>query len=489
MRLSRVINRAAWGVAALASASLAASLTFGSVASTTGTFGAVSGTAYSQPNAFSPYTATGAVAGWEATTASFAAGYGVKGTYALGGTDDYLERTASVPTLSYPFWIAIRFKVTSASGAKTLLTFNDNSANNAQKITLNGTSVLATTVAGGSAGSATATSACASGTWEFAIAIFTSSSSRAIYTRTNQTGATDTTDLTPTGIDRVRFGAAYDATGDFAGDVGQTSVWSGSGPSAGQRTTIFAGGDPSVVGDTKLAKWGLDNALTDDSGSGYTLSASGDSVTAQNKILCLRDRTGNGYHLLATTSAPTWSASACGGAGGAVFTAASSQFLVCNSTPVTAAPFQVYAAANSSSTTAAQVVLSIANSAAAYNAWALQFRGDVANDPVRWYSFPGSGNAFADTSSGFASSTNYLLWGRESSSTSRSSELNGGSTGTNTDSASPSSANSIGMGVLRGSPGTQFLGGQIGFALVLNTSSTSDQASIEAWSTSTFGAP
>ena len=478
-------------VLALGGVALADSLSFGSASAPTATFGAVTGSSYSQPG-FSPWTATGAVAGWDSSTASFAAGYGVKGTYALGGTDDFLTRTASVPTLSYPFWIVGKFRVTTASGSQTAIEVTNSDGSQRFAVLTNAASVLFYAASGGSA-SASATTATASGTWTTFVAVGTSATSRAIYTNLNTTGGTNASSLTPSGMDRIFSGCSVGLVNDFAGDIGPISIYSGTGPDSTQRGRIFAGDDPDGIattnGCTLLAGWGLDNALTDRSGNGYTLTASGDSVTAQNKILCLRDRVSNTYHLLATTSAPIYYSSAFSGRGGMVAQVAGSQFLRCPTTPITAAPFQVYLGASSDDAGTLYRPFSITDTASLNEGWILGFAGATGGDPVTWTGVAGGSGAVASTSTGFVLGTPYLLWGQETSSSARAVELNGAGQGTNSTTKVPTSVDAITLGAWAASSVENPHNGGIAFAVLLNTAATTQQADFEAWSTAQIGAP
>lgn len=481
------------------SAALADSLSFGSVSGPDATFGAVTGSSYSQPGSFSPYTATGAVVGWEATTASFASGYGIKGSYLLAtASSQKFTRTTSIPSLTLPITWCGWVLITNTTQTNVFFELDDDGAGGSND--LFGVWSAATTgvpnagtQAAGTLATATA-SAFSTGTWYRVVAVWKAANDRYIYTSADTTGGNNTTSLTPSGIDRIRIGStvagtyASEETGPqwlFCG-----TDWSGAGNATARNNFLTNGCDPessACLGINATARWLFDNAATDSRGS-YDLTAT-NSPTAQNKVLALYNRvTANPTYVAratASASAPTWSASAMGGVGGAVFASASSQFLVCSTTPVTAAPLQAYCAALSNNVTAHYKVVSICDSSSTTNAFALTFKGDTAGDPVRWSAIA----AVADTSSGYSASTVALLWGLETSSTSRSVEINGSSTGTDTTSATPASIDRIGLGYLAVSAPGNYLDGEIGFALLMDTASTTDQAAIEAWSTTTFGAP
>ena len=402
----------------------------------------------------------------------------IRGGY-LMSSGNYVQRTSSAPTLTYPFWAVGWFRVTSASGTQVVLNIGNNDGSQSHGVYTSGTSVVANT----NGNSATAASACASNTWECFVAVFSAANSRAIYTRTNTTGATNTTSATPSSFTRVTLGAWNNGSSPLAGTVGPVFVYSGTGPDSNARTALFNGADWRLVakanGNTLVCGWGLDNSLTDEAGS-YDLSLSG-SPTAQSNLIAVRDLSGSGAHVVATTAAPTFSTSIGNGQGGGVFASASSQFLLYNATPpVTAAPFQVYAVAQANNITTGHAVFYMGDKDVDGNhSWNLFFRGDLASDPTRFNAINAS-TGDADINS-YSADTNYLLWGQEVASNNRNHERNGTGTSNDTTSAAPAGVDSLAIGMRRDSAPDLPTDGEIHHVLLLNTSSTAEQARIETF--------
>jgi hypothetical protein len=259
---------------------------------------------------------------------------------------------------------------------------------------------------------------------------------------------------------------------------------SGAG-NATARASIFAGADPETVsGVTATALYRMDNDAGADAKGSFDLTAV-NSPTAQNNLLVLRDQVGT-YHLRATTSAPTWSASAFSNRGGAVFTAASSQFLVHEAAPVTAAPFQVYAVAMSTSATASTGVVWLGDKDVATDHWRLAMSGNTGGDPVGFSALDTS-TADTTTSTGYTANTTHLLWGMETSNVSRAVRIDGGSEGTNTTDLSPDGSDRVAIGGFLDSTPTNFHGGDIGAVWLKDSTDVTDRADAHEWVETQFG--
>lgn len=408
----------------------------------------------------------------------------IKGGYNLNGTNQTLTRTASVPATTAPFWIVCWFKKNAVGSSGTILNLSDSGSSNyfGFGVTSAGDVPQIFAGAGATTTSKNCTVAITVNRWHCVITVFASSTSRAIYSDVETAGVSDTTSVTPSGVDRVTIGGF--TTPNFAGTVAYMAVFQGAGPDSTQRSAIFAGGDPETVyGSAAEAVWTLDNVVTDSSGNGYDLTAN-NSPTAQNFLVVARDKSGNSCHLRATTSAPTWSSTAFSNYGGAAFSRASAQFLTGSTLPVTAAPLQVFAAARSSDTTNGQDIWNLAKSSTNNNFFLLEFRGDVASDPVFWLSNDGSSNGVSVV--GYTANTDHLLYAREASSTSRAAAIDAGTEGTDTNSRSPSGINVQVVGKYGGSAGGSALDGQIGGIVILDTASTTDKSNFEGWFNDTY---
>lgn len=455
-----------------------------------------------QASAFSPWTMTGAVVAWDAGVEAKAAGYvQVGGVDFVPADDDYFARTSgAIPGVSggelqFPVTAVLWVNVDSGAGQGFYLLFNDGTTENEFGVTYSGASAwICTERSGGTTAQAVAGSA-VTARWQVVIAVWTDHSSRSIYLDTNTTGGTETTTKAASGISSIYAGRRPGGSTEANGEIGPIWILSGDLSGAGnsdERDLIFAGCDPAAVtGFTTLAYYSNETADgTDDSGNGFDLTPSG-SPTATTKCLAIRNRISatSPYVARATTSPPTYDATLYSNRGGAAFSSASSQFLVCESTPVTAAPFQVYAVARPTNTGANGVAFSLTNSGAANHSWLANFAGTESGDPFKWGATDGGGAIYAGTSTGYSANTVHLVWGLEASSTSRKAEIDGGSQGTATTSRSPSGVNRIALGIhADATPDTPY-GGALGFVLLLDTADTSQQADMEAWTTTEFGVP
>ena len=422
----------------------------------------------------------------------------IKGGYTFTATSSqFHSRTnTTLPCVSggvpiYPFSVVIWFRtntITTGGVGRYLWVASDGTTNNRLIVYQNDDDLHTFAAGSGASGQAQVAASLTANRWHLAIAVFTSAASRSIYIDTNTTGATETTSAACSGLDDLHVGTNVDASANFwDGRIAYTAVLP-AGLSTDQRTAIFAMADPALVQSpgTTGAVWPFDNAVTDSSGNGFTLTSTNAPV-ANNNLLVVRDLSGSGCHLRATTSAPTWSSSIGNGQGGGVFTAASSQFLLNDSLPEAipvAAPFQVYAVAQSNNTTANQSIFWLGDKDADGDFWALEFAGAVANDPSRWVS--------VDTSSGLANvnsylaDTNYLVWGLETSDTSREAQRNGSASGTDTTNLSPDNSDSMSIGAQRTATPGKPLDGEIHLTILLNHAGTGDQPRIETFTSGSF---
>lgn len=213
------------------------------------------------------------------------------------------------------------------------------------------------------------------------------------------------------------------------------------------------------------------------------VSTSGSNVTG------VTDRSGNGHDLnVISATAPTFNSTRFGAAlGGVDFVAGSSTFLARNSAPVTAAPFQVYVVARSSSITAFQSAFWLGDKDQTAQDWAAAFRGDVASDPINWGARAGGGFTSAATSTGYTANTTRLMWGLETSSTSRAVRLDGAGEGTNTSSLAPAGADRVGVGAMLDSTPSNYLDGSIAEVVLLNTASTADRTAFHTYFAARYG--
>lgn len=510
--VKRTLLAVAFGLLVSSAVLLADSVSGESVAVAVVTGESVSSpTVTGEPSGFNPATATGAVGFWDLGNTSTL----IKGGYdCVPASSQYLGRLTTLPCVSggapqYPITMVCWFKLDATTAANSILVSLDDSASGGDIDSLrmsvtSGNALSASIVDNSSIDDCLTTTSIVDGRWHCGIVVFVSASSRASYSDVDTTGATDTTSVTASGLDRVTMmaNAAISVLSD--GVIAYTAILpvdlSGAG-NATKRANIFKGADPVLeagltygnltASGAQGAAWKLDNALTDSGPGGYTLTAV-NSPTAQNNLIVVRDQTSSAFHLRAFTGtqAPTWSSSSFSNHGGGVFSAASSQHLRRDvAPPVTAAPIQAYSGAMSTSDSTQQSVLWLGDKDSASDHFFEQsFRGDVASDPIRWTTDDASNTSHATTSTGFSASTSCLLWGLEMSATSRAAELNGSGAGTNTTSTTPTAGNldSLVIGC-RGAGSSAPVAGQVGAVLLLNTSSTSQQSQIEDWFETNLG--
>jgi hypothetical protein len=156
------------------------------------------------------------------------------------------------------------------------------------------------------------------------------------------------------------------------------------------------------------------------------------------------------------------------------------QYLQSSSAVVTSAPLTLACWFNSDSATNNQVLVSITNDGTAGDAtrFALVARGGTSGDPIRaWASNTSADNAFADTTTGYSTNTWHHAAGVFTSTTSRTVYIDGGSSSTNTLSATPTLLNRTNIGVMflqnfGGTGGNQFCDGRIAEVGIWNTDLT-----------------
>lgn len=258
---------------------------------------------------------------------------------------------------------------------------------------------------------------------------------------------------------------------------------------AATRNAILGGADPitacGLTIDDVYAYYAMDNdGGADSSPNAYNLTAQG-APSPRNYLFALRDQSANGVNLRATTGAPTWDATAFSNRGGAVFNG-TSQFLVRDAAPIAAAPIQAYGVAESSSLAADQGVFWLGDKDAGNQWWTLMFNGVNPGDPVAWYVETGAGVA-AFSSTGYSANTPHLLWGIEAASNNREVELDGAGNGTNGTNLTPVGVDRVGLGAYLDSSPSNYLSGQIGAVLLLDTASIAEQSDMFAWVEDQFG--
>src|SRR3990172_4138139 len=113
---------------------------------------------------------------------------------------------------------------------------------------------------------------------------------------------------------------------------------------------------------------------------------------------------------------------------------------------------------NIDNATTSGCIIAVGDTAAGSNAWQLYFAGEDAGDPIRVQSRAASVNQFSTTTTGFTAGAWTYLTGVGASSTSRTVYINGGSSGSNTNSSVPASLDKTSIGVRGSSPDPDWSG-------------------------------
>lgn len=418
----------------------------------------------------------------------------VRGGVDFDGSTQSMARTSgAIPGVSggvpsYPLTVVAYLK-TDATSASYALSFGLGVDGSDDEISMgiDGSGCASMYVEVGSTGTSTATGvAFTSGRWHVAIYTLGSDSARSVYSDVDTTGASTTTTRAVSGLSRVTVGRRGGASGYWNGEIGPIWILSGDLSGAGNanlRAAIFAGADPvraSAGVATLIAHYPMQDASGASQSGLYDLTPA-NSPTATSKLLVARDQSGNGRHVRATTSAPTYSTSQGNGQGGGAFASASSQFLTFDGSVPTAAPFQVFAVARSTTTAARGNVWWLGDKDSSNDSWSLEFDGTntlgTGDDRVVFTAFDAIVNSISGTT--YTADTDYVTWALESSSTSRAVQVNGANQATGSTDLSPDNADRFSLGRYAASSPSVYLDGQIHYVILQTTSSTSGKRAIE----------
>jgi hypothetical protein len=156
------------------------------------------------------------------------------------------------------------------------------------------------------------------------------------------------------------------------------------------------------------------------------------------------------------------------------FTAASSQYLSVATAPATVAPLTMACWFRAATITGAHALICL-NSTTATDRHVLLLRGDLAGDPVSFFSAAGASNAAANSTTSFSANTWYHACGVLSSSASRSVYLNAGGVATQTTNLATGGLSQTSIGAQRFLTfplGASFMGGQIAEVGIWNAALT-----------------
>lgn len=152
--------------------------------------------------------------------------------YALNGTSQYLN-TASAPATAAPLTMAAWFYPNNATDNFALMSVTDNAEAGSNRFGITilgavaGDPIQAFAQQGAANGTTNSTAGFTANAWNHACGVFTSSTSRTVYLNGGNS-ATNTTNSTPAGVNRVRIGARFlNGTPGvfFNGSVAEVGIW------------------------------------------------------------------------------------------------------------------------------------------------------------------------------------------------------------------------------------------------------------------------
>lgn len=193
-----------------------------------------------------------------------------------------------------------------------------------------------------------------------------------------------------------------------------------------------------------------------------------------------RDWTAGGRTLTATGS-PTTDTSGYEGITAAKYNGTSQYHGYDGTQAVTGWPMTMEALAYSTSATANQCAVGYGDTSGSANIAALRMRGDVASDPIRFFTSGSGGTAEPSTSTGYTTSTWHYLAGKRTVSTGSGDTvvyIDGGSAGTATASVlAPGARSKFRIGVLDISSIVNYLAGRVAWVGISNSSRSADYVS------------
>jgi len=207
----------------------------------------------------------------------------------LNGTTQYLERTASIPTLTFPFAVAAWVYPTSLTGDEVIVSFGDTVGNaESQQLLLVAGVPTARSRSASVNGDATATESLVASTWHHVLAIFISATEREVYIDGRvETRGTNATSLTPAGLDAYAVGRLIQLTPGslFTGRVAEISVWNLSTTFAPSEFLSLAQGTSALqlrTSELIIHDKFLGQAPTIDMIGGFSLTATGAPTVADH---------------------------------------------------------------------------------------------------------------------------------------------------------------------------------------------------------------
>lgn len=416
------------------------------------------------------------------------------------GTDDYLDcATTPIDQDAYPIVVWGWAKVDSVAGSATLWVASDSGAADGLFVSVTtGSLVRASSYDGGvQVDAATTGTLTVSAPFRY-VAVFESSTSRAIYTDFDTTGGTNTTSNAPASMDRIRFFAWTDATSDWDGAAGPTWVFrNATVPSSNQRLAFLRDcHDPEVITGTRAsALWFQAGSLTDARGD-HDLSATGTVTDHPSVLWALRDMSGANNTLLWISSLPSFGGAQTLATSGSILngqqhmenaasSAASGLRTNSGRVPATAVPLQGYIVFDADVWGSNDVLWQLGLTTSVSTHF---FRANITTTTGLVQSLVAdTANTAATTVSTYSLDTSLLMWSSFSSATARSVEVNGGDhvDGVTT-SRTPVGINFLTWSGFLGGTVSNTTNGQFGALVILNTSSIAGQTSIERFMSAAY---
>ena len=195
------------------------------------------------------------------------------------GTSDYVEKTSAIVS-AYPFSFGCWIKPESVAAGAILSIAVSGSTDNYWKLEISGSNVIRFRTRASAANSDALTAATVSvGTWYYVGLTATSATSRAVFLGTDK--GTNTTNKTPTGMDRTSIGRSAESTGNgyFDGIISQPCIWNVALSDADH--ALLAGGDHplSVQNGSIVSYWPFNGGSPElDSVGSNNLTVGGSAV-------------------------------------------------------------------------------------------------------------------------------------------------------------------------------------------------------------------
>ncbi len=409
------------------------------------------------------------------------------------GSTQYLM-TSQVPP-PYPVTMTAWFRTTTVLGEGTLLAIADSgTADNYYRLQRYENTVEAHSRKA-NVRARTAEGTVVIGVWHLGVAVFASSSSRAVYIDSGGY-VVETTDSSDTGFDNMSIGAVRDSSpGSYSdGEIGDVrlynralsdaEVWSLYDPAtrwelyapparawAGYKVPPAAPRGGRLI-RTKRGGWPYGNPpntqfrINTQSPQAQGLAAWWPTLGQQQRAGPLRDYVQNRYPMTQYNT-PTWQMDGQLGQS-LLFDDAASEYLSAGQAVVTAPPYTLSAWFRSDDATASQVLVGLVDSTVATHRSFLFAYGGGGIDPVAFAIQGGAGTVIVNTTTGYTAGKWHLATAIEYASTNRAVYIDAGEVGTDNTNVVPAGLNETSIGMLRDFTPSSPFSGQIADVRIYN---------------------